>query len=275
MDVGNVGSVLGDTGRVSVNVSLDGVNLLSDGLLVLLFSSTLSGLGTVESLVEVSNLGGAGSESLLLGVEILGQLDLLFLVLNLLLGVLGLLSLVLVLLLLVHVLLLDNISGFNTLRDVSDGLFLSRSSVILGSLDLGLDLGDLSLRFLNLLSDGGLLGSGGLDGGLDGVDLSGDRGKLSLVALDLGAISGGGNLGVEFLLSGSDVGESVLVIGDLLLNFLDDLLLAGDLLSDLLLLGDGDLFDLGSLLSQFGGSLLNLNDLDRDVRSTGGGSGSS
>lgn len=157
MDVGNVGSVLGDTGSVSVNISLDGVNLLSDGLLVLLFSSTLSGLGTVESLAEVSNLGGASSESLLLGVEILGQLDLLFLVLNLLLGVLGLLSLVLVLLLLVHVLLLDNIGGLDTLRDVSDGLFLSRSSVILGSLDLGLDLGDLSLRILNLLSDGGLL----------------------------------------------------------------------------------------------------------------------
>lgn len=61
----------------------------------------------------------------------------------------------------------------------------------------------------------------------------------------------------------------------MLLNFLDDLLIAGDLLSDLLLLRDGDLLDLGSLLSQFGGSLLNLDDLDRDIRSTGGGSGSS
>lgn len=261
---------------VSLDLILDVSDLSLEGLLFLFLGDRRNSLLLrLESILQVADLLlVAGKFSGLLG-DSLGDLDLLFLISVLLLLVLGFLNLEDRLLLVMDVLLLDNIGGLDTLSDKSESFILGVVGIILGTFNLGVNLGDLVGLIGDLVSGGDLLLGLRLDDVLDSRDLRDKGSQLMLVGLNLTALGGGGDLGVELLFFLSKRGELALVLADDLLSLLDDLLLAGDGLVDFLFLNDGNLLDLGVLLSQLLSILFLLNDLGVDVRRSGCTGGSS
>lgn len=217
-------------------------------------------------MLVASKFGGLLSDGL-------GDGDLLFLVSVLLLLVLGFLNLEDRFLFIVEMLLLDNVGGLNTLRDVGKSFILSIVGIVLRTLNLGVELGDLVSLISDLIVSGDLLLGLRLKDVLDGGDLRDKRGQLMLVGLDLTALSGSSDLGVEFLLLLSKSCELALVLADNFLSFLDNLLLTSDGSVDLLFLDNSNLLDLGVFFSQLLGILFLLNDLAGDVRCRSSGTG--
>lgn len=259
---------------VSLELILDVGDLSVDvGLVLLLGRGRESLLSRLESFLQVRDLFRVAGKFGGLLSDGLGDLDLLLLVSVLLLLVLGFLLLEDVLGLLVDVLLLHNVGSLDTLSDVGKSLFLGVVGFVLGTVNLRVDLGDLVRLVGDLRSSGDLLLGLGLEDVLDRGDLRDKGSQLMLVGLDLRALGSSSDLGVEFLLFGSKIGQLALVLNDDFLGLLDDLLGAGDGLGDFLFLSDGNLMDLSVLFSQLTGILFSLNDLTGDVRSSAGAGG--
>ena len=247
---------------VSIDLRFDVADFSINDLLFFILGGRRESLLTrLKSFLQVRNLllvagkfGGLLSDSL-------GDRDLLFLVSVLLLLVLGFLLLEDGFLLIMEMLLLDNVGSLDTLRDISESFILSIVGIILGTLNLGVDFSDLVGLIGDLRVSGDLLLGLRLDDVLDGGDLRDKGSQLMLIGLDLTALGGGGDLGIEFLFFLSESGELALVLTDDLLGLLNNLLLALDRLSDFLFLDDSNLLDLGVLLSQLRGILFLLNDL--------------
>lgn len=272
-DGGNLRGVSLNDLLVSGDLRLDAGDLLLDGLL-LLFLNLLKSLGkSLNSGLQVSELRLGGHLKSLLLIELLVPSVGLLLILNLLGAVLLLGFLLLLNLLLINLLLVHNIGGLDTLRDVGNSLLFGVLSFFLSRLNLALDLSDHNLGLLNLSLRSDLLLSGGLDDFLGGSDLASDDLQLTSERLDIRGLGGGSDLGVDLLLLGSQVGEGFFAGGNGLLNGLNDFFLLSDDLLDLGGLSGTDLLDSGGFLSQFGGSLLLLNDLGGHI--SGGGSGGS
>jgi len=261
----NIGGPLSDELFIALNVRFELGNFLFNDDLLLSINSGDSLLGDLQSVLDIGNLLLVAGELLFLLVEFLSQGSDLLGVFGPLLVVLDLLLLVGELLLLANVLLLDNVSGLNTLADVGDGLFLSGGSIVLRSLNLGVDFGDLSGGLVDFVGDDSQLRGLFPDVNLDVGDISGDGGEFTLEILDFDGVGGSGDLGVDLLLLGSVGSDLALVVADLLVDLDNCLLVNGHLLLDLFNLDDRDFLDLGGFLSQFSGSLLLINDLSGNV----------
>lgn len=168
----NVGGILSDVSSVPSNVRLNGGNFLLDGLLLRFGGGTgKSGFSLCQSLLKIADLRLVGSQFLLLLIELLGQGRFFLLVLSLLFVIFSFLLFSLLLLFLFVVFLLNNIGGFNSLRDVGDCFLFSSLSIGLCGLNNGLDLLLLHNGLIDLVLDVCLLVSVSLDGGLGCRDL--------------------------------------------------------------------------------------------------------
>lgn len=150
-------------------------------------------------------------------IDLLSPGSYFFLMLLLLLCEFDSLSFILLFFLLMFMLLLHNISGLDTLLDVSNSFFLRVGGLSLGILNL---LSHLSDHGSGVSNSGGLLSlllSLSLDDFLGGGDLAGDASQLLLESLNIGSLGSSGHLGSDLLLLGSKLGDLLLVNSDGLL----------------------------------------------------------
>jgi len=276
-DLGQSGGVGGDArGDISdvllvlLDLTLDRLNFLFDSLLFVLLDLLESLLKRFNSRGKILLLRSISGKQALLLIDLLGPGGHLFLMLLLLLGELNSLRLVLGLFLLMLVLLLHNISGLDTLLDVSNGFFLRVGSLSLGILNLLSHLSDHGSGVSNSAGLLSLLLSLSLDDFLGGGDLVGHTGQLLLESLNISRLGGSGHLGGDFLLLGSELRDLLFVGRDGLFASFNNLGGSSDNLFKLLSLFGSNFFNSSSFFSQLSSNLLLLNDLGRDVGGRGG-----
>jgi len=193
---------------ISGDLRFEASDLLLNGLL-LLFLDLLKSFGeSFNSSFDILKLRGGSSLKRFLLIKLLSPSGCLFLILDLLRAIFLLGSLLSLDLLLINLLLVDNVGSLDTLGDVGDGFLLRALGLLLGRLNLALDLSNHNLGLGDLFLGADLLLSGGLDDFLGRRDLSSDDSQFASKRLNIRGLGGSSDLGVDLLLLGSQRGES-------------------------------------------------------------------
>lgn len=213
-DVGDLSGYFSDVLLVLLNLRLNGINFLFNGLLLLLLDSLESLSHRLESRFQVLFLSLVSGESLLLLVELSGPCGDFFFVLLFLLSVFDFFGFEFSFLLFVLVFLLHNISCLNSFLDIGNGFFLSSSSFAFSFLNLRGHLGNHQSRVSDLgLKLSFLLGLS-LDSFLGLLDLGGDARKFLLESLDLSSFCSNVDLGRDVLFFCSEFGDLFFLCGN-------------------------------------------------------------